>query len=337
MFSILIPTWNNLPFLKLCVESIRRHSAFNHEILVHVNEGSDGTLEWVHSQGLRHTRSTGNVGICFALNQLGCLASRDWLLYLNDDMVCTPGWDTALLTAASRLATPRCFLSSLVIEPRKGTNANVLFYDCGTDPASFEEAKLLAYVATRNEGERSGVASQPTLVRRELWHLVGGYSIEFGPGMSSDDDFLMKLWLAGCRDFQIVGGSLIYHFGCRSTGRVRRNRGNREFLMKWGITWREFQRDYLRRSATGSLGAPDLPASAPAAIPSPSRTGRMKRMFHGAQGFPLEDLRAWDADPSRHLVFSRTLSSSFPLSPDPGHTVQASTSVTVPVAEQEKR
>lgn len=53
IFSILIPSWNNLPYLKCCVESIRKNSTFQHEIVVHVNEGRDGTLEWVRQQGLR--------------------------------------------------------------------------------------------------------------------------------------------------------------------------------------------------------------------------------------------------------------------------------------------
>ena len=47
LFSILIPTWNNLKFLQLCVESIRKNSTYEHEILIHINDGSDGTLEWV--------------------------------------------------------------------------------------------------------------------------------------------------------------------------------------------------------------------------------------------------------------------------------------------------
>ena len=47
LFSILIPTWNNLAFLKLCLKSIAKNSTFNHQILIHVNDGSDGTLEWV--------------------------------------------------------------------------------------------------------------------------------------------------------------------------------------------------------------------------------------------------------------------------------------------------
>ena len=38
MFSILIPTFNNIDYLKLCIESIRKNSKFNHQIIVHINE-----------------------------------------------------------------------------------------------------------------------------------------------------------------------------------------------------------------------------------------------------------------------------------------------------------
>ena len=47
MFSILIPSFNYLEYLKLCVKSIRKNSNFNHQIIIHVNEGSDGTIEYV--------------------------------------------------------------------------------------------------------------------------------------------------------------------------------------------------------------------------------------------------------------------------------------------------
>ena len=45
LFSILIPTWNNLAFLKLCIESIRKNSDYRHEILIHVNCGDDGNSD----------------------------------------------------------------------------------------------------------------------------------------------------------------------------------------------------------------------------------------------------------------------------------------------------
>ena len=44
MFSIIIPTFNNLEYLKLCLKSIQKNSKFDHEIIVHINEGNDGTL-----------------------------------------------------------------------------------------------------------------------------------------------------------------------------------------------------------------------------------------------------------------------------------------------------
>ena len=63
-FSILIPTWNNLPYLKLCVESLRKHSDIQHQLIVMVNEGSDGTLDWVANQpNLYYLASPENIGI----------------------------------------------------------------------------------------------------------------------------------------------------------------------------------------------------------------------------------------------------------------------------------
>ena len=44
MFSILIPSYNNIKYLELCLKSIKKNSTINHEIIIHVNEGSDGTL-----------------------------------------------------------------------------------------------------------------------------------------------------------------------------------------------------------------------------------------------------------------------------------------------------
>lgn len=44
MFSIIIPTFNNLEYLKICINSIKKNSKFDHQIIVHVQEGSDGSI-----------------------------------------------------------------------------------------------------------------------------------------------------------------------------------------------------------------------------------------------------------------------------------------------------
>ena len=38
MFSIIIPTLNNLKYLKFCLNSIQKNSKLNNEIIVHVSE-----------------------------------------------------------------------------------------------------------------------------------------------------------------------------------------------------------------------------------------------------------------------------------------------------------
>ena len=86
-FSIVIPTWNNLAYLQLCIASILKNSTYQHQIIVHVNEGTDGTLEWVKAQtNIDYTYSENNVGVCYALNNCRSLLSTDYFLYMNDDM-----------------------------------------------------------------------------------------------------------------------------------------------------------------------------------------------------------------------------------------------------------
>ena len=63
MFSIIIPTYNNINYLKLCLKSIKKNSKFDHQIIIHVNEGSDGTLDFVKKNNYKHTFSEKNIGL----------------------------------------------------------------------------------------------------------------------------------------------------------------------------------------------------------------------------------------------------------------------------------
>ncbi len=252
MFSIIIPSWNNLALLKLCVRSIRENSALEHQIIVHVNDGSDGTLAWVREQGLDYTASPGNIGICLAVNEAAMHARMDYILYLNDDMYCCPGWDTALIDKLKDIDTDLFMLSGTMIEPRDTSNPCVIVADYGTDVENFEEARLLADLPKHRKADWWGATWPPTLVSRKWWFRVGGYSSEFSPGMSSDNDFSMKLWHAGCRIFYGAGDSLVYHFQCKSTGKIKKNDGGKQFLQKWGLRQSVFDRYYLRRGKTAS-------------------------------------------------------------------------------------
>ena len=53
MFSIIIPTFNNLDYLKLCLKSLKKNSNYEHDIIIFINEGNDGTLTYVKDNNLK--------------------------------------------------------------------------------------------------------------------------------------------------------------------------------------------------------------------------------------------------------------------------------------------
>ena len=117
--------------------------------------------------------------------------------------------------------------------------------DFGRTPETFREKELLDTYKSLEGEDWMGVWNPPTVVHRDIWDLVGGYSVEFSPGMASDPDFNAKLWMAGVRVFKGVGRSLIYHFKSVSVNRIVKNDDPGQFLRKWGLTVRAFGQQIL--------------------------------------------------------------------------------------------
>ena len=82
MFSIIIPTLNNFEYLKICIESIKKNSKFNHQIIVHVNVGADNTKSYLEENNIEYTISNSNLGLCKSVNQASNKAKYDYVMYL---------------------------------------------------------------------------------------------------------------------------------------------------------------------------------------------------------------------------------------------------------------
>jgi glycosyltransferase involved in cell wall biosynthesis len=249
LFTILIPTWNNLEFLKLCVDSIKKNSRFEHQIVLHINEGTDGTREWAQAELLDHTSSEDNIGICYAVNRASSLAEAEYIVYMNDDMYVCPDWDFHLWEEISKAGSDLFFFSATAIEPEDvGKRCALAPYSFGRSPRDFDEGRLLTASASLPFNDWNGASWPPNVVHRRIWQLVGGYSTEYFPGFYSDPDFAIKLWHAGVRNFKGVAASRVYHFLGVSTDTLKSRqikKANALFLRKWGITARMFNRFYL--------------------------------------------------------------------------------------------
>jgi len=272
-FSILIPTWNNLEFLKCCVDSLRRNSSVEHEILVYANEGTDGTVEWLESEGIRFVHSPKNVGVCTAMNALFPLATTDLICYMNDDMYVCPGWDVPLMKEIAAIGHGKFYLSATMIEPEDTGNPCVLApFPFGKTPSEFRENELLTALPQMQKKDWSGSTWPPSIMHHSMWQAIGGYGEEFSPGLYSDPDVSMKLWMQGVRIFKGVGESRVYHFMSKSTGRVKMNDGKRTFLKKWGVSSSWFVKQVLRQGQPWNGPLPDVPIR-------PTLKDRFKRLL----------------------------------------------------------
>ena len=251
-FSILIPTWNNLEFLKLCVRSIRQHSVYKHQIIIHVNDGSDGTLEWVKAEGLDFTHSEENIGVCLAMNSMRRLVKTDYIYFINDDMYVLPNWDIVLMEEIKSRPDNMYYLSGTMIQPHYKDDVG-LCINYGDTIDTFQEEKLLREYMNEPYHDWQGATRPPSLVHRDIWDLVGGYSIEFSPGMYSDPDFTAKLLLVGVKHLKGLGNSRVYHFETKTTGRIRKNDGSTQFLMKWGMSNSTMRKLITRQGEDWSL------------------------------------------------------------------------------------
>ena len=249
MFSIIIPTFNNLDYLKLCIKSIRQNSKYTHQIIPHVNIGEDGTCDFLRDENIDFTFTKYNSGICEGMNTASKKSKFKYVLYSHDDFYFCPGWDVVLKNEIDAIGHNNFYLSGVMM------NNGPIRFNAGSDIKSFDENKVLNEYQNYNHYDFQGSTWAPHLLHRELWEKVGGFSEEFFPGTGSDPDLNMKLWKEGVRIFKGVNNCKVYHFGSIVTRKYKNHptiitesgsKGGKIFLLKWGITIKFFKKFYLR-------------------------------------------------------------------------------------------
>ena len=247
MFSILIPTFNNLDYLKLCIESIKKNSKFKHQIIIHVNEGSDGTLEFVKNSNYEFTHSVNNIGMPKALNRSSKLSKFNYILISHDDFYYCPEWDVHLSEELKLINHNNFYLSGTMV------GEGQVEFDAGKTIEDFNENKLLKNLKKIQTYNFQGTTKCPGLIHKKIWDKVGGWSEEFSPTGGDDTDFALKLWNSDVRIFKGIGRCSAYHFGSITTRKKPKSlftylgsRANKIFVKKWGMSINFFENYYLK-------------------------------------------------------------------------------------------
>ncbi len=214
LISIVIVSLNGESRIGACLESLRRCSWPEREIIVVDNGSSDGTSalvarDYPEARLLRAPRNLGFAGG----NNLGAAHARgQWIVLLNDDTECEPDWLDALVSASRRL--PRAgILGCLLLYPDRRTiqhaggvvHANGLtdHLDWGRAPGEENlprEPRACDYV--------TGAAMA---IRRDVWERVGPLDPGYFPIYFEENELCWRAREAGWEVWMIPQSRVIHY------------------------------------------------------------------------------------------------------------------------------
>ncbi len=244
IISIIVPTFNNIRYLELFLSSIKKNSNYDHQIILHINDGTDGTLYYAKKNKLDYTYTKSNIGLCSSLNKASKLVKTNYILYAHDDMFFCKNWDLFLENEVKKCHNNLFYLTGTNVSLKNG----LINYDCGSSFENFNEKKFDKFCDTDKSMDLQGSHWAPHLIHKNLWEEIGGFSEEFNPGDGSDPDFCMKLWNKKVRIFKTISKFKVYHFSSVTTrkGEISLNNGTKTFTLKYGFNPRFFRKYYLR-------------------------------------------------------------------------------------------
>lgn len=238
-YTVVIPVLNQLHYTQQCVASLQAHGIEPESLLVIDNGSSDDTPSWLASRpDIRSVRNPVNLGCGGAWTQGALLADTDWVVLLNNDIVCGHDFIGAQLDAAERLGLE--VVSPALVELE-------LDYDLDAFASSF----VATMSGTLREGWFHGVCFS---VRRRVFEQLGFPDTDrllFG---REDAEFRARCLHHRLR-VGTVGDAVFHHFGSITQNAMRQEQGlskfgdHRYFYAKLGLGWWGRQRAKFERKA----------------------------------------------------------------------------------------
>lgn len=257
-----ISTYNNLNYLKIAVDSVRKNSYFKTApFIIHAENCTDGTNEWLHENANKYDiqfyieSNSQPRGIGGGMNFCAAAVQTEYINFLHSDFYVTKNWDYELLKIHQKYPDEKLWVNSHRVEPnmfnstqRYGTyivekdEFGAYWNDFNSelfDEWAEQFVKLNDFEIPKGEGV-SG------LIKKSVWDEVGGNDPIFAPASWEDMDLFKRMLLHDVR-FVLPSKSLVWHFGARGSHRLEENDGqssqrqiaaesanSKKWLDKWG-------------------------------------------------------------------------------------------------------
>jgi len=245
--SIIIITFNNLDYTRVCLESITANTSYpNYEIIIIDNASEDDTANYLQgfaseNQGVKLVMNESNLGFAKANNQGANIADGEYLVFLNNDTIVTPGWAHRLLWHLQH--NP----DAGMVGPVTNSIGNEAKIDVDYDYLDINEInKFAAKRSSKFFGNSFSInvlALYCCMINRNLFMDIGGLDEQYEVGMFEDDDLAMKIRQKGL-NLICAEDVFIHHFHGASFKKLpyeehlrifRKNK--KRFEEKWNTAW----------------------------------------------------------------------------------------------------
>lgn len=243
--SIIIPSIGAKDHIKVCIDSIRRHSGnIPVEIIVVDNLRRKGLTKegkTIKAWFRQHADTVVEVDEPFnwsRLNNKGAAAARgDYLLFLNDDMeVITPDWLQVLVSEAAR-PDVGVVGAHLIYPDGKVQHAGLFMSrsDPGTARHAFRFAAIddpCYFGLALSQRNVTCVTGACMMVRRDVFDDIQGFD-EAHSVVNNDIDFCLRLYRSG-RHIIFTPYAKLTHFELASRAEMKDDFDRTAFLETWG-------------------------------------------------------------------------------------------------------
>jgi glycosyltransferase involved in cell wall biosynthesis len=247
--SIVIPSYNNLEYLKSAYKSVREISK-DIELILYDDNSNDGTKEWL----LELEKEENDIIKIFdkkvghpVLYDVGFnLTKRKIIGILHADMIIHKDFFTNIL----KYINPNTIVCGTCAEPPIHPPGNEKYIlDAGFYPNEFNQSIFNDFYKTLNNGEtNNGIFAPWFLLKEDYIKIIGKHDTSFF--YCEDVDIFNRMVIAG---FEVIQSrdALVYHFTQRGhkfekgiIGKVqhdyqdRVNKDTRNYIRKWGSMYK---------------------------------------------------------------------------------------------------
>lgn len=217
--SVVIPSWNCLTDLQVCLESIAAQTVTAAPLVID-NGSSDGTLEFLQRVSIEHAALPENAGFSVAVNRGLAMTETPFVMVLNADASLEPD---CLELLANALAADEGLggVQPVVLDPGRGgrrgaSSPGNVVYSAGQGLT--RDGRAFEWGAGRRYGELHpvrrdvfGVCGATCLLRRRMLDEVGGYDESYF-AFYEDVDLNVRGRIAGWH-FEVDPQAFAWHVG----------------------------------------------------------------------------------------------------------------------------